>query len=117
MGIPYYFSYLIKNHSLIISKLQFLNNNIHNLFLDCNSLIYDTLNYKNFQNKQQYKRLLRLLIHPKQFILLLTEFRLLLKLASKKIDAINLLIKAIYSKMILYGIAVLLLLVHFLWQT
>ena len=55
MGIPYYFSYLIKNHSLIISKLQFLNNNIHNLFIDCNSLIYDTLNYKNFQNKEQFE--------------------------------------------------------------
>ena len=55
MGIPYYFSYLIKNHSLIISKLQFLNNNIANLFLDCNSLIYDALNYKNFQNKEQFE--------------------------------------------------------------
>jgi 5'-3' exonuclease len=55
MGIPYYFSYLIKNHNLIISKLQFLNNNIANLFLDCNSLIYDTLDYKMFQNKQQFE--------------------------------------------------------------
>jgi len=55
MGIPYYFSYLIKNHSLIISKLEFLNNNIANLFLDCNSLIYDTLNYKNFQTKIQFE--------------------------------------------------------------
>ena len=40
MGIPYYFSYLIKNHSAIISKLNALNN-IHNLFIDSNSLIYD----------------------------------------------------------------------------
>ena len=56
MGIPYYFSYLIKNHNLIISKLQFLNNNIHNLFLDCNSLIYDSLNFNNFQTKQQFEK-------------------------------------------------------------
>jgi 5'-3' exonuclease len=55
MGIPYYFSYLIKNHSLIISKLQFLNNNIANLFLDCNSLIYDSLDYKKFQTKEQFE--------------------------------------------------------------
>lgn len=55
MGIPYYFSYLIKNHSLIISKLQFLNNNIANLFLDCNSLIYDSLDYKKFQTKDQFE--------------------------------------------------------------
>ena len=55
MGIPYYFSYLIKNHSLIISKLEFLNNNIHNLFLDCNSLIYDSLNFKNFQATTQFE--------------------------------------------------------------
>ena len=56
MGIPYYFSYLIKNHSLIVSKLQFLNNNIHNLFLDCNSLIYDSLNFKDFQTKLQFEK-------------------------------------------------------------
>jgi 5'-3' exonuclease len=55
MGIPYYFSYLIKNHNLIISKLQFLNNNIANLFLDCNSLIYDSLDFKKFQAKDQFE--------------------------------------------------------------
>jgi 5'-3' exonuclease len=55
MGIPYYFSYLIKNHNLIISKLQFLNNNIANLFLDCNSLIYDSLNFEKFQTKDQFE--------------------------------------------------------------
>jgi len=55
MGIPYYFSYLIKNHNLIISKLQFLNNNIANLFLDCNSLIYDSLDFKKFQTKDQFE--------------------------------------------------------------
>jgi 5'-3' exonuclease len=55
MGIPYYFSYLIKNHSLIISKLQFLNNNIANLFLDCNSLIYDSIIFENYKTKTQFE--------------------------------------------------------------
>jgi len=55
MGIPYYFSYLIKNHNLIISKLQFLNNNIANLFLDCNSLVYDSLDFTKFQAKDQFE--------------------------------------------------------------
>ena len=55
MGIPYYFSYLIKNHSLIISNIKYLNNNIHNLFLDCNSLIYDSLNFNNYQSVQQFE--------------------------------------------------------------
>ena len=56
MGIPYYFSYLIKNHSLIISNIKFLNNNIHNLFLDCNSLIYDSLDFKNYESAQQFEK-------------------------------------------------------------
>ena len=56
MGIPYYFSYLIKNHSLIISNIKFLNNNIHNLFLDCNSLIYDSLDFKNYESEQQFEK-------------------------------------------------------------
>ena len=54
MGIPYYFSYLINNHVNILSKLLNLNN-IHNLFLDCNSLIYDSLNFKEFENNAQFE--------------------------------------------------------------
>ena len=55
MGIPYYFSYLIKNHSAaIISKLDALNN-IHNLFIDSNSLIYDSLNFNEFVNLSQFE--------------------------------------------------------------
>jgi len=48
MGIPSYFSYIIKNHSTILKK--FINNNeksnnhnIHNFYLDCNSIIYDVI--------------------------------------------------------------------------
>ena len=54
MGIPYYFSYLIKNHSTIISKLDALCN-IDNLFIDSNSLIYDSLNFEKFENTSQFE--------------------------------------------------------------
>ena len=45
MGIPSYFSYIVKNHSNIIKKYNsFLqDNNVHNLYLDSNSIIYDCL--------------------------------------------------------------------------
>ena len=54
MGIPYYFSYLIKNHSTIISTLDTLHN-IHNLFIDSNSLIYDSINFDKFENSSQFE--------------------------------------------------------------
>lgn len=44
MGIPSYFSYIVKNHSEIIKKYSvFLKyNKINNLYLDSNSIIYDS---------------------------------------------------------------------------
>ena len=54
MGIPYYFSYLIKNHNTIISKLDGLHS-IDNLFIDSNSLIYDSLNFDKFENSAQFE--------------------------------------------------------------
>ena len=42
MGIPSYFSYIVKNHSDIIKKLNYLKK-IDNFYLDSNSIIYDTL--------------------------------------------------------------------------
>ena len=56
MGIPYYFSYLIQTHNKIINKLQNINN-IDNLFLDSNSIIYDSINFDNFENKSQFENL------------------------------------------------------------
>ena len=41
MGIPSYFSYIVKNHPEIIKKFQKGKFNVHNLYLDCNSIIYD----------------------------------------------------------------------------
>jgi 5'-3' exoribonuclease 1 len=41
MGIPSYFSYIIKNYPNIIKKYSKNKLNINNLYLDCNSIIYD----------------------------------------------------------------------------
>ena len=43
MGIPSYFSYIVKNHIDIIRKLSTNNIRIDNLYLDCNSIIYDAV--------------------------------------------------------------------------
>jgi len=50
MGIPFYFSYIVKNHSEIIKKLNIKTNNF---FLDCNSIIYDVVNSINYELKPQ----------------------------------------------------------------
>jgi 5'-3' exonuclease len=47
MGIPFYFSYIVKNHSEIIKKLNIKTNNF---FLDCNSIIYDVVNVLKSEN-------------------------------------------------------------------
>ena len=41
MGIPYFFSHLVKNHPSIIKKYVKDVLKIDNLYLDCNSIIYD----------------------------------------------------------------------------
>ena len=43
MGIPSYFSYIVKNHIEIIKKLVKQQMKIHNLYMDCNSIIYDAV--------------------------------------------------------------------------
>ena len=43
MGIPSYFSYIIKNHMKILQKFGKNTLNVHNLYLDCNSVIYDAI--------------------------------------------------------------------------
>jgi 5'-3' exonuclease len=41
MGIPSFFSYIVKNHANIIRKLSSNPIKVDNLYLDCNSIIYD----------------------------------------------------------------------------
>jgi len=55
MGIPSYFAHLVKNHRSIIKKISTLKNpKMDNLYLDCNSFIYDALRNIN-SNEPKYK--------------------------------------------------------------
>ena len=48
MGIPSYFSYLVKNYPDIIKKLVKNQMHIDNLYMDCNSIIYDCVRTIDF---------------------------------------------------------------------
>jgi len=43
MGIPSYFSFIVKNHADIVRKIHQLNKNVDNFYLDSNSIVYDCL--------------------------------------------------------------------------
>jgi 5'-3' exonuclease len=72
MGIPSYFSYIIKNYSNIIRNLQFFKTNegFEHLFMDCNSIIYDSVNilihddkYKELSNSEFENVIIENVIH------------------------------------------------------
>ena len=48
MGIPSYFSFLVKNHPSIIKKYVSNVLKVDNLYLDCNSIIYDAYSKMEF---------------------------------------------------------------------
>jgi len=50
MGIPSYFSYIVKNHLKVIKKISANTIKINNLYLDCNSIIYDIVHSMEFSN-------------------------------------------------------------------
>ena len=61
MGIPSYFSYIIRNHSNIIRNLKQLRQSesrgaFHSLYMDCNSIIYDAVNTSSETDKQLFSR-------------------------------------------------------------
>ena len=61
MGIPSYFSFIVKNHGNIVRKLHRLNKNVDNFYLDSNSIVYDCLRaldkeYK--ENDEEFEKLL-----------------------------------------------------------
>ena len=43
MGIPSYFSHIVRSHRSIIKKYNPLVTKMDNLYLDCNSIIYDSV--------------------------------------------------------------------------
>ncbi len=53
MGIPFYFSYLIKNHRGLLKKYSRQKLSVDNLFIDANPLIYNSIK-KNQQNTHQH---------------------------------------------------------------
>jgi 5'-3' exonuclease len=48
MGIPSYFSYIVKNHSTILKKIENNVVKINNFYIDCNSIIYDCVHKIDF---------------------------------------------------------------------
>ena len=50
MGVPTFFSYIVKNHPSIIRKYNKSLLNVDNLYLDCNSIIYDAYSKMKFDS-------------------------------------------------------------------
>ena len=60
MGVPSYFSYLIRNHREMLIKLISFKKQINNLYFDSNSIIYDCLRilskkYDTYQNDDTFE--------------------------------------------------------------
>lgn len=65
MGIPSYFSYIVKNHTNIIKKFDKDSIQVDNLYLDCNSIIYDavrSLKLDNMNDASIYNCIIRQVI-------------------------------------------------------
>jgi len=60
MGIPSYFSYIVKNYINVIKKFKEYEMKIDNLFLDCNSIIYDS--YRNIDISNNNKNISKVII-------------------------------------------------------
>jgi 5'-3' exonuclease len=60
MGVPSYFAYIIKNHPNIIKNI--ITNQYHRLYMDCNSILYDSFyeikNSSDLQENEIYDILL-----------------------------------------------------------
>jgi 5'-3' exonuclease len=59
MGIPAYFSYLIKNYNSIINNLNKLDKEIYHFYLDSNSIIYDALHSVEFNNNNYEEQVIK----------------------------------------------------------
>ena len=56
MGIPSYFSYIVKQHTNILKKFSNSSFNFDNLYLDCNGIIYDSLSKLNINNINNFEQ-------------------------------------------------------------
>lgn len=56
MGIPSYFSYIVKNHPEIIKRFIQNEMSVANLYLDCNSIIYDAFHTLNSESSLSSKK-------------------------------------------------------------
>ena len=54
MGIPSYFSHIVKNHREIIKKLLDINYPINNLYIDSNSIVYDCLRKISYKGNDEF---------------------------------------------------------------
>ena len=65
MGIPSYFSYIVKSHRSIIKKYD-NKIKINNLYLDCNSIIYDSVRLiKDIKDNNKFENKLVLIVCEK----------------------------------------------------
>lgn len=55
MGIPSYFSHIVKKHRNIFKKVSKETTKIDNLYLDCNSIIYDAVHEIHKAHEQMHK--------------------------------------------------------------
>ena len=60
MGVPSYFSYLIRNHKDMLIKLFDFKKKINNLYFDSNSIVYDVLrmlskDYEKYKNDEKFE--------------------------------------------------------------
>jgi 5'-3' exonuclease len=63
MGIPSYFSYIVRNHIQIIRRFQQDETVVQNLYMDCNSIIYDAVRQVDKINgENKHDQIIRLVI-------------------------------------------------------
>ena len=56
MGIPSFFSHIVKNHKKIIKKIGEFEKTMNNLYLDSNSIIYDCLRNIEYKKDSQFEK-------------------------------------------------------------
>ena len=85
MGIPSYFSHIVKKHRNIFKKVSKETTKIDNLYLDCNSIIYDAVHelHKAQEHKAQEHKAPELKDKINNFS---TFEKLLIKMVCEKLD-------------------------------